>query len=56
MRFFSVQHDFKKQKCEIKKLITNAANRKHQIVMYDLKYHCKINHIEHFWCSTKKWE
>ena len=23
--------------------------------MYYPKYHCKLNHIEHFWCSAKKW-
>ena len=23
--------------------------------MYYPKYHCELNHIEHFWCSAKKW-
>ena len=23
--------------------------------MYYPKYYCKHNHIEHFWCSAKKW-
>ena len=55
MRLLSVQPDFKEQKCEIEESITNAANGKHHIVMYYPKYHCELNHIEHFWCSAKKW-
>lgn len=32
-----------------------SANGKHHLVMYSPKYHCELNHIEHFWCSAKKW-
>ena len=24
-------------------------------VMYYLKFHCKLNHIEYFWCDRKSW-
>lgn len=32
-----------------------SANGKHHLVMYYPKYHCELDHIEHFWCSAKKW-
>lgn len=43
------------QKCEIEESITQSTNGKHHIVLYYPKYHCKLNHIEHFWCSAKQW-
>lgn len=49
-----MQSDFISQKYEIKESITNLANRKHYLVKYYPKYHCKLNHIEHFWDSAKK--
>lgn len=55
MHFLSIQPDFHEQKCKIEESITNAANRKHHIVMYYLKYYCELNYIEHFWFSAKKW-
>ena len=54
-RLLSVQPDFVSQKCEIKESITKSTNGKHYLVMYDPKYHCELNHIEHFWCNAKKW-
>lgn len=24
-------------------------------MMYYFKYHCKLNHIEYFWCNIKQW-
>ena len=54
-RFLSIQPDFQAQKYEIEESITSSANGKHHIVIYYPKYHCKLNHIEHFWCSVKKW-
>ena len=53
-RFLSFQEDFKVQKCEIEEFITNLANRKHHIVIYNPKYYFKLNNIEHPWCSAKK--
>ena len=54
-RLLLVQPDFQAQKFEIEESITGLPNGKHHIVMYYLKYHSKLNHMEHFWCSTKKW-
>ena len=54
-RLLSVQPDFKEQRCEIEESICRSPNGKHHLVMYYPKYHCELNHIEHFWCSAKKW-
>ena len=40
---------------EIEESICQSANGKHHLVMYYPKYLCELNHIEHFWCSAKKW-
>lgn len=54
-RLLSVQPDFLSQKCEIEESITQSKDGKHHFVMYYPKYHCELNHIEHFWCSAKQW-
>ena len=50
-----MQPDFLNQKCEIEESIINSVNRKYYLVVYYPKYHCKLNYIEHFWYSAKKW-
>ena len=55
-RLLLVQPDFQSQKCEIEEFITSSAHGKHHLVIYYPKYHCELNHIEHFWCNAKKWE
>ena len=50
----SVQPDYVTQKCEIEETITKLTNGKHYLVMYYPKYHCELNHLEHFYYSAKK--
>lgn len=49
-----MQPDFLAQKCQIEESIKGYINGTHHIVMYYPKYHCELNHIEHFWCSCKQ--
>ena len=53
-RLLLVQPDFSSQKCEIEKLISNSLYGWYHLVLYYLKYHCKLNYIEHFWYSAKQ--
>lgn len=53
-RLLSVQPDFSSQKCEIEESINNSSHGRHHLVYYYPKYHCELNHIEHFWCSAKQ--
>lgn len=46
---------FKPRNVKLRSLLLFPTNRKHHKVMYYPKYHCELNHIEHFWCSAKKW-
>jgi len=52
-RLLSIQDDFSKQKCAIEEAIKNSPNGRHHKVMYYPKYHCELNHIEHYWCNCK---
>ena len=54
-RFLLVQPDFQAQKCEIEEFVTGSPHGKHHIMMYYPKYYYKLNYIEYFWCSAKKW-
>ena len=51
----SVQPDFLKQKCEIEEKITTSPNIAYHKVIYYPKFHCELNHMEHFWCNGKKY-
>ena len=53
--FFQFRTILRHKKCKIEEFITHLLNGNHHIVMYYPKYHCKLNHIKHFWCSVKKW-
>lgn len=47
-RLLSIQPDFVSQKCKIEESITKLTNGNHYLVMYYHKYHCELDHIEHF--------
>ena len=49
----SVQPDFLQQKCEIEEKIIASPNGAYHKVIYYPKFHCELNHIEHFWCNGK---
>lgn len=49
----SVQPDFLEQKCEIEEKITAFFNGFYHQVVYYPKFHCELNHIEHFWSNSK---
>lgn len=50
-----MQPDFLAQKGEIEEIITASSiyDRSHNIVLSYPKFHCELNHIEHFWCHSK---
>lgn len=50
----SVQPDFFKQICEIKKSLINSVNIANYLVIYYSKYYYKLNYIGYFWYSIKK--
>ena len=52
--FLSQQPDFFSQKCEIEKLINKWHNLQYCVLFYS-KFHCKLNHIEHFWAHAKRY-
>ena len=45
----------RKQQGEIEEIITISStyDRSHNIVLSYPKFHCELNHIEHFWCHSK---
>jgi len=47
------QLDFQEQRCAIEEAILSAG-KFHQVIFYP-KYHCELNHIEHFWCNCKQY-
>ena len=49
----SVQPNFLQQKCKIEEKIKASPNGAYHKVIYYLKFHCELNHIEHFWCNSK---
>lgn len=49
-----MQPDFVAQKCQIEESIQSSKDGIHHMVIYYPKYHCELNHIEHFWCSAKQ--
>lgn len=49
----SIQPDFLQQKCEIEEKSTASPNGAYHKVIYYPKFHCELNHIEHFWCNGK---
>lgn len=49
----SSQPDFRAQQCAIEEQIKGSLNEKHHHIIYYPKFHCKLNHIEHFWCASK---
>ena len=54
-RLLATQSDFQAQRCEIEENIQDCTSSgAHHLVMYYPKYHCELNHIEHFWCSAKQ--
>jgi hypothetical protein len=48
-RLLSLQPDFIAQKCEIEEKLD-----KHHVLFYP-KFHCELNHIEYFWCQSKRY-
>ena len=54
-RLLAIQPDFASQLCEIEERIRNVpgSEGRHQ-VMYYSKFHCELNHIEYFWCHSKR--
>jgi hypothetical protein len=52
-RLLSLQPDFMAQVCEIQEKI-EAASSKHRVLFYP-KFHCELNHIEYFWCNSKRY-
>jgi len=52
-RLLSLQPDFMAQVCEIQEIIETASGNLHRAVFYP-KFHCELNHIEYFWCHSKR--
>ena len=48
-----MQPDFIAQQCEIEEKIEGLSN--HYRVLYYPKFHCELNHIEYFWCHSKRY-
>lgn len=52
--FLSQQPDFFTQKCEIEELINDWHSHQYRVLFYP-KFHCELNHIEHFWAHAKRY-
>lgn len=52
-QYLSIQPDFLAQKCEIEEVIKNSSEGQYHMVLYYPKFHCELNHIEHYWCHCK---
>src|SRR5467141_172319 len=50
-RLLSLQPDFMAQKCEIEERI----EAHHHRVLFYPKFHCELNHIEYYWCHSKRY-
>ena len=51
----ATQPDFVSQQCEIEERIRNfPGSEGHHRVMYYPKFHYELNHIEYFWCHSKR--
>jgi len=50
-KLLSMQPDFQAQRCEVEEVI--KSHGQHNLVMFYPKFHCELNHIEHFWCFAK---
>ena len=48
-----MQPDFIAQWCEIEEKIEDLSNCYR--ILYYLKFHCELNHIEYFWCHSKRY-
>jgi hypothetical protein len=55
-RLLASQPDFVNQKCEIEERIAQfpGSEGRYQ-AMYYPKFHCELNHIEFFWCHSKRY-
>src|SRR6266480_2005321 len=53
-KLLSVQPDFISQRCEIEEKI-EGLSANHYCVLYYPKFHCELNHIEYFWCHSKRY-
>ncbi len=52
--YLSQQPDFLTQKCEIEELISEWHGLQYRVLYYP-KFHCELNHIEHFWAHAKRY-
>jgi hypothetical protein len=50
-RLLSLQPDFVAQKPEIEEVIEKSSH----VALYYPKFHCELNHIEYFWCQSKRY-
>ena len=52
----ATQPDFLSQKCEIEEKVEAFPGSDHRYrVRYYPKFHCELNHIEYFWCQSKRY-
>ena len=54
--FYTIRFPYIKE--EIEQIITDFFiynNHSHNIVLLYHKFHCKLNHIEYFWCYSKSY-
>ncbi len=49
------QPGFLQQKSEIEEKIKASPNDAYLKVIYYPKFHCELNHIDHFWCNGKNY-
>jgi hypothetical protein len=55
-RLLAAQPDFTSQKCEIEERVRDFPGGEGlQQVIYYPKFHCELNHIEYFWCHSKRY-
>ena len=52
-RLLSMQPDFLAQRSEIEERIQGESGR--HLTLYYPKFHCELNHIEFFWCHSKRY-